>query len=416
MRDCIYPPTPVDPVGDLSVATPRLSNRAFETRPFHVMAILARAHAVRARGIQTVSMVVGEPDFPTPAPIVQAAQQALAGTPQHYTDAIGTHALRQAIAQDYADRDDLTVSADRIAVTAGASAALLLTMGAILNPGDEVLIADPGYPCNRQFVLAMGGVPRPIVVTPEHHFAPTAEQVAAAWGPRTKALLLASPANPTGCLLPLEQARAIDRVVSARGGWFVADEIYLRLCFGQQPKSLLQFGEHMISINSFSKTYSMTGWRLGWMVAPPAVVEAVERLAQNLFISPASLPQQAALAAFTPQTQAIVEGYRQAYAQQAAVVLPRLQEIGFAVPAMPDGAFYAYCDVSSVTEDSYALCLQACDELGVLLAPGRDFSDHQSERYLRVSFPKPIAVLNEGLDRLARYFLGRKARQTDSSV
>jgi aspartate/methionine/tyrosine aminotransferase len=396
--------------------TPALSRRAFETRPFHVMAILARAHAVRARGLQTVSMVVGEPDFPTPAPIVQAAQKALASGQQHYTDAIGTHALRQAIAQDYADRDGLLIAPDRIVVTAGASAALLLTMGAILNPGDEVLIADPGYPCNRQFVSAMGGIPKPIVVTPEHHFAPTAEQVAAAWGPRTKALLLASPANPTGCLLPLEQARSIDQVVRDKGGWFVADEIYLRLCFESQPKSLLQFGDHLISINSFSKTYSMTGWRLGWMVAPAAVVEAVERLAQNLFISPASLPQQAALAAFTPQTQAIVEGYRQAYAEHAATVLPRLQEIGFAVPARPDGAFYAYCDVSAVTQDSYDLCLKACDELGVLLAPGRDFSDHQAERYLRVSFPKPISVLNEGLDRLARYFLGRKARQIDSSV
>ncbi len=396
--------------------TPALSRRAFETRPFHVMAILARAHAVRARGLQAVSMVVGEPDFPTPAPIVQAAQKALASGQQHYTDAIGTHALRQAIAQDYADRDGLLIAPNRIVVTAGASAALLLTMGAILNPGDEVLIADPGYPCNRQFVSAMGGIPKPIVVTPEHHFAPTAEQVAAAWGPRTKALLLASPANPTGCLLPLEQARSIDQVVRDKGGWFVADEIYLRLCFESQPKSLLQFGDHLISINSFSKTYSMTGWRLGWMVAPAAVVEAVERLAQNLFISPASLPQQAALAAFTPQTQAIVEGYRQAYAEHAATVLPRLQEIGFAVPARPDGAFYAYCDVSAVTHDSYDLCLKACDELGVLLAPGRDFSDHQAERYLRVSFPKPIPVLNEGLDRLARYFLGRKARQIDSSV
>ena len=368
------------------------------------------------RGIQTVSMVVGEPDFPTPAPIVHAAQQALSSGQQHYTDAIGNQALRQAIAQDYADRDGLTIDPSRIAVTAGASAALLLTMGAILNPGDEVLIADPGYPCNRQFIAAMGGIPKPIVVSPENHFAPTAEQVVAAWGPKTKALLLASPANPTGCLLPLEQARAIDQVVRAKGGWFIADEIYLRLCFEEQPKSLLQFGEHIISINSFSKTYSMTGWRLGWMVAPAPLIEAVERLAQNLFISPASLPQQAALAAFTPQTRAIVETYRQAYAEQAAYVLPRLAQMGLSVPAKPDGAFYAYCDVSAVTEDSYALCLQACDELGVLLAPGRDFSDHQAERYLRVSFPKPISVLSEGLDRLAGYFLGRKARQIDSSV
>jgi aspartate/methionine/tyrosine aminotransferase len=395
---------------------PQLSDRAFETRPFHVMAILARAHAVRARGIQTVSMVVGEPDFPTPAPIVQAAQQALASGQQHYTDAIGTQTLRQAIAQDYADRDGLLIDPSRVAVTAGASAALLLTMGAILNPGDEVLIADPGYPCNRQFIAAMGGIPKPIVVSPEHHFAPTADQVAAAWGPKTKALLLASPANPTGCLLPLEQARAIDQVVQARGGWFIADEIYLRLCFEEQPKSLLQFGEHVISINSFSKTYSMTGWRLGWLVAPAPLVEAVERLAQNLFISPASLPQQAALAAFTPQTQAIVETYRQAYAEHARYVLPRLEQMGFSVPARPDGAFYAYCDVSAVTDDSYALCLQACDELGVLLAPGRDFSDHQADRYLRVSFPKPVPVLAEGLDRLSHYFLGRKARQIDSSV
>ena len=391
----------------MSAPSAELSLRALNTRPFYVMELMARAHGFRATGGEVVSMVVGEPDFPTPEPILVAARKHLEVGRIHYTDALGLMALREAIAKDYAHRDQLSIDPARVMVTAGASGALLLCFAAMLNPGDEVLILDPGYPCNREFVSMVNGVPRSLPVTAETNFQPTLEQVRQAWGPNTKALLLASPANPTGCTLDPVVAAQIHDFIESRGGWFVADEIYLRIQFSDGTRSFLGLGNRVISINSFSKTYSMTGWRLGWMVAPIEWMPALERLSQNLFISASGLAQHAALEAFHSDTFAIVEGYRGRYAEHAEFLLPRLKALGLAIPAQPSGAFYAYCDVSPLVADSYEFCLELCDKMGVLLAPGRDFSDVDAHKFVRVSFPKPIAVLEEGLDRMERYFLGR---------
>ncbi|MGA1228427.1 MAG: aminotransferase class I/II-fold pyridoxal phosphate-dependent enzyme [Burkholderiaceae bacterium] len=393
-----------------------LSRRAQATLPFYVMEIMARAERRDPARGSLVSMVVGEPDFPTPAPVVEAAAKALRDNKIHYTHALGLASLREAIAADYGRRDQIRVSEDQVAVTAGASAALLLAMLAILDAGDEVLVTDPGYPCNKAFVQAAGGQPVSLRVGPETHFQPTLAHVEAHWGPKTRALLVASPANPTGCLMPRAEAERIAAFVADKGGWLLADEIYLRLCFEPGPRSMLDLGPHVISINSFSKTFSMTGWRLGWLVGPQDIMAAMERLSQNLFISPSGLAQQAAVAAFTPDALSIAEEYRLRTRAQAEYVLPALEAIGFRLPVRPDGAFYGYFDVSSLAADSHTLCGSLCDDIGVLMAPGRDFTEQSPERMLRVSFPKPRPTLEEGVSRLERYFLGRKALQTASST
>lgn len=380
-----------------------LSTRAQATRPFYVMELLARAAAREPLKGPSVSMVVGEPDFPPPPPVVRAAQQALAQGNIHYTHALGMPELREAIAADYQRRDDLQIGTDRIAVTAGASGGLLLVMAALLNPGDEVLMPDPSYPCNREFVSAMGGVVKTIAVDAATGFQPTVDAVQQAWGPRTRALLVASPANPTGTMIGADQAQALAHAVRGLGGVMIVDEIYQRLVFDDQPKSLLSLGEDVISINSFSKTFSMTGWRLGWVVAPAEMIAAIERLSQNLFISTSSLSQRAALAAFEPESLAVAEAYRQKFREQGQYLLTELQRLGFRLPAAPDGAFYGYCDVSALTADSYQFCIDLCDQVGVLMTPGRDFGDHHAERYVRVSYTKPLSVLQDGVERLQRF-------------
>lgn len=382
---------------------PVLAARALTSRPFHVMELLARAARLEQQGHRCISMVVGEPDFPAPEPVIRAAQKALQGGNIHYTHALGLPTLRKAIAEDYRRRDGLSVPIDRIAVTAGASGALLLAMAALINPGDEVLMPDPSYPCNREFVAVMGGVVRTIPVDAATQYQPMIDQVSRAWSAKTRMLLLASPANPTGTMLTTKQAADLLAYVRSVGGVMVVDEIYQRLVFDSQPASLLSLGEDLISINSFSKTWSMTGWRLGWMVAPFGVTAVVERLAQNLFISPSSLAQQAALAAFEPESLEIAAGYRDQFRRHAQYLIPELSRLGFRISAPPQGAFYAYCDVSALTNDSYQFCLDLCDQAKVLITPGRDFGEHRSHQYVRVSFTKPIELLQEGVARIARF-------------
>ena len=386
-----------------------LSIRAEQTRPFYVMELLARAAARAAQFGPAVSMVVGEPDFPPPAPVIRAAQAALSKGDIHYTHALGMPELRQAIAADYARRDGLEIDPQRIAVTAGASGGLLLTMAAILNPGDEVLMPDPSYPCNRQFVTVMGGVVRTIAVDATTAFQPTADQVRKLWGPKTRALLVASPANPTGTMLSHASASSLAQAVRELGGVMVVDEIYQRVVFEGAPKSLVSLGEDIISVNSFSKTFSMTGWRLGWLVLPPQMSGAVERLSQNLYISASSLAQRAALAAFEPESLAVAEDYRQRFAEQGRYLLTALKRLGFALPSAPQGAFYGYCDVSGLTDDSYQFCLDLCDHAGVLMAPGRDFGEHHGDRFVRVSYTKPLDLLQEGVERVQGFLKSGRA-------
>jgi aspartate/methionine/tyrosine aminotransferase len=298
-------------------------------------------------------MEVGEPDFATPAPITQAGQRALAEGHTRYTPAKGIPALRQAIAAHYRQDYGVQVDADRIVVTPGSSGALQLAMSVLVNPGEKVLLADPGYPCNRHFVYLVGGEPVAIPVGPESRYQLHGAAVAAAWTEDTRAVVVASPSNPTGTLLTPDELREIHRVVQARGGSLIVDEIYQGLIYDEAGSSALSIADDIFVINSFSKYFGMTGWRLGWLVAPSEYVEAVDRLAQNIFLSAPTPAQYAALSAFGEETRSILEKRRAEFQRRRDYLLPALSRLGFKFPVLPQGAFYLYGDCSAFTDDSF---------------------------------------------------------------
>jgi aspartate/methionine/tyrosine aminotransferase len=384
----------------------KFAARMADIAPFQVMELMAKAKAIEAQGRDIVHMEVGEPDFPTAAPIVEAAQRFIATGHVHYTHALGIPPLREAIAGHYGNRYGIDIDPERIVVTAGASAALLLALGIVIDPGDEVLLADPGYPCNRHFVRAFEGRARALPVTAATAYQPTAEQVAANWSPQTRALLVATPANPTGTLLTLPQLAALHESVCARGGVFLVDEIYHGLTYGCDADTALALGDDVFVVNSFSKYFGMTGWRLGWLVVPRACVRQVEKLAQNLYISPPTPSQHAALAAFRPETLAILEERRAQFASRRDVLLPGLQALGFDIKAKPQGAFYIYADSSALAGDSFALAEELVARAGVAATPGLDFGNHAPERHMRFAYTVASDRLEEGLLRLQRYFGG----------
>ncbi len=381
----------------------RLAARMAHIAPFEVMEIQGRARDLKERGKDVIHMEVGEPDFTTPAPIVEAAVKALSGgQPMFYTSALGTNALREAIAGFYQSKYGVTVDPARIIVTAGSSAALLLTFGVLLNVGDEVLMADPCYPCNRHFVRTLEGVPRLVPSGADTAYQLSAAHVAEHWTPRCAAALVASPSNPTGTLVPPDELAAIHRAVTSRGGTLIVDEIYQGLTYGVEPSTALSLGEDLFVINSFSKYFQMTGWRLGWVVVPPSYVREVEKLAQNLFISPSAIAQAAGLAAFRPETLAITEQRRAEFHARRDFLIPALRDIGFRIPVEPQGAFYVYADSSGLAEDSFALSRRILDETYVAMTPGRDFGSHQPDKHIRIAYTQKISRLEEAMHRIER--------------
>lgn len=369
--------------------------------PFHVMEILARARALEAAGRSVIHMEIGEPDFPTPAPIVQAGIDALQKGLTHYTEATGLPALREAIARSY--RPEADVSPDRIVVTPGSSGALQLVIGMLINPGDEVLLADPGYPCNRHFVRLYDGRAVLVPVGPESGYQLTAELVRARWSARTRGVLIASPSNPTGTVLGTAQLREIVDVVEARGGFLIVDEIYRGLCYEDEPLSACAISDRVFVINSFSKYYGMTGWRLGWTVVPSAFTTTADRLAQNIFLAPGTVAQHAALAAFQPETQTELARRREEFRVRRDFLLPRLRDLGFRIPLTPQGAFYIYADCSALAADSGAFARELLESQGVAVTPGLDFGEHLPERHVRFSYACTIERLEEGVRRIAAY-------------
>ncbi len=384
-------------------AVPRAAARMADIEPFHVMQIIARAKALEAQGRSIVNMVVGEPDFPIAPLVREAAQRVLETGHLHYTPALGITPLRDTISSWYRTRYHVQVPAARIAVTTGSSGALLLTMGVLLNPGDEVLLADPGYPCNRHFVRAMDGTPVGIPVGPHSAYQLTAELVERHWTPRTKAVLVCSPSNPTGTMISPQALREIHQTVRAKGGVLISDEIYHGLTYGPEAPTALAFGDDVFVINSFSKYFGMTGFRLGWLVAPEAFIFDVDKLAGNLYISPPDIAQRAALAAFEPDTIALLEERRELYRQQRDFLVPALKALGFEVPVIPEGAFYVYANCTRFTDDSYAFCWDVLEKAGVAITPGLDFGHNDPQHHVRFSYPKPVAVLEEGVRRLREY-------------
>lgn len=375
--------------------------------PFEVMEVLDRAQRLEAAGHDVIHLEVGEPDFATPAPIVDAARAAFARVPMGYTAALGLTALREAIAGHYATAFGVDVDPGRIAVTPGSSAALLLAMGVLLDPGDAVLMADPGYPCNRHFATFVGGEAVLIPCGPDTYYQPTAAMLERYWHPRTRAVLLASPSNPTGTVVEPGAMADIAALCRARGATLIVDEIYQGLTYDGAPRTALALDDGAVVINSFSKYFQMTGWRLGWMVVPPARMRDIEKLAQNLYICAPTPAQHAALAAFAPETIAVLEQRRQVLAARRDALLEGLPATGFQVRARPSGAFYVYCDVSRVTDDSFAFARDLLEACHVALTPGRDFGRNAPERHVRIAYTQDVERLREAIGRIAAFVDGR---------
>jgi aspartate/methionine/tyrosine aminotransferase len=389
----------------------KLARRLDHIEPFYVMECAKAAALIAASpacdpaqgGERMLLLNIGEPDFTAPPLVQEAAERAIRAGRTQYTDATGLPALREALSAWYADRFGLDIPARRIIITAGASAALQLACLALFEAGDEVLMPDPSYPCNRHFVAAAEAVARLLPTTAAQRFKLDAAAVEQAWGPATRGVLLASPSNPTGTSIHPDELRRIDAVVSRKGGTTIVDEIYLGLSYDDTfGHSALQLGEHIVSVNSFSKYFSMTGWRLGWRGVPDALVAPIERLAQNLFICASTIAQHAALACFAPESIAEYERRRAEFRARRDLVVPALNRLGLNVPVPPDGAFYAYADCSAHSADSWDFAFELMHSAHVALTPGRDFGRHDPKRWLRLSFASSRERLDEALHRLQR--------------
>ncbi len=383
------------------------ARRMADIQPFHVMELLRRARELEAQGRDIIHMEVGEPDFPTPQPMVDAATRFLAGGDVHYTAALGLPALREAISRFYHERFGADVAPQRIIVTPGASGALMLALAVSTNPGDEWLLPDPGYPSNRHLVRNAEGRAQALPVDAASRYQPTPEQVAAAWQADTRGLMVATPSNPTGTLLGAAELAALHATTHARGGLLLVDEIYQGLTYGVPASTVLAqpalaAADDLFVVNSFSKYFGMTGWRLGWLVVPQDWVREVEKLAQHFFISPSTPAQHAALAAFAPATLEILEARRHEFARRRDTLLPALRELGFGIATEPQGAFYVYADVGALAEDSEALARRLIEEAGVATTPGLDFGSNQPRRHLRIAYTTREARLLEACERMRR--------------
>ena len=380
----------------------KLASRMKDIAPFHVMELMAKAAALEAAGRSIIHFEVGEPDFATADPILLAGQEFLRGGHVHYTAALGLPQLREAISGFYRQRYGLDVPSSRIVVTAGASGALLLALGVLVDPGDEWLLPDPGYPCNRHFLRLLEGTPVSLPVNADSDFQPTADALASAWGRNTRGLLVASPANPTGAVVPQLRLAELSAAIADRGGNLVVDEIYHGLTYGFEADTALALDNEVFVINSFSKYFGMTGWRLGWLVAPERHVREIEKLAQNLYIAPSTLAQHAALAAFHPATIAIFEHRRREFQARRDLMLPGLERLGFGVAAQPRGAFYIYADSSQLGPDSRILAERLLADAGVAATPGLDFGSNEPRRHMRFAYTVEQARIAEGLARMEK--------------
>jgi aspartate/methionine/tyrosine aminotransferase len=390
----------------------KISTRASRIEPFYVMEVAKAAQAMAREVAGTrepmIFLNIGEPDFTAPPLVQEAAARAISAGATQYTQSLGLDALRERISDWYQQRFGVNVPARRIVVTAGASAALQLACLALVDAGDEILMPDPSYPCNRHFVSAAEGTAVLVPTTAEERFQLTADKVRAAWTDKTRGVLLASPSNPTGTSIAPDELRRIHNVVQERGGITLIDEIYLGLSYEEQfSHTALAIDDNIISINSFSKYFNMTGWRLGWMVVPEALVPVVERLAQNLFICASTISQHAALACFEDESIAEYERRRAEFKARRDYFIPELQRLGLSVPVLPDGAFYAWADCSSAcaklgVEGSWDFAFELMRRAHLAVTPGRDFGSFEPQRFVRFSTANSMAQLQEAAERLQR--------------
>jgi aspartate/methionine/tyrosine aminotransferase len=385
----------------------QLASRLEHIQPFHVMELAKMAAALEKQGRDIIHMGIGEPDFTAAPPVIEAAARAMADGRMQYTPATGIPALREAISAHYRRVYGLNVAPARIVVTAGASAALLLACAALVEKGAEVLMSDPSYPCNRHFVAAFDGKAKMIPSGPQQRFQLSDAMVREHWTSATRGVLLATPSNPTGTSIAADELGKIVATVRARQGFTIVDEIYQGLTYDAPPFSALSLGDDVIVINSFSKYFNMTGWRLGWLVVPEWLVLQIEKLAQNLFICASSIAQHAGVACFSPESTAIYEARKAEFKRRRDYIVPALQALGFKVPVMPDGAFYVYADCTALTDDTERLTVDMLNRAGVVLVPGLDFGPFTAHQYIRVSYATSMDNLREAVRRLKTFFAAR---------
>ncbi len=389
-----------------------LAARMHKIEPFHVMDVQSRADALEAQGRRIIRMEIGQPDFSAPAQVIAAAGEAMRGRALGYTAALGIPELRQAISDHYRNKFSLSVPPERIVVTTGASGAFMLLLGVLLDAGRRVLMPDPCYPCNRHFVTLYGGHTHAIPVDESQAYQLSPDDVKRNWDRATRGIILASPSNPTGTLIAQESIRQIAGLVRERGGFTIVDEIYQGLVYGGDPSTALTQSEDVFVVNSFSKYFCMTGWRLGWIVAPLEYVRAIEKLAQNAFICPPAPAQYAALAAFQAGTLAVLEARRREFERRRDLLVPALREMGFRIPLIPGGAFYIYAGCEAFSPDSAAFAMEVLQQAGVAITPGLDFGMNRPERYVRFAYTRSFEDMQEAVNRLST-FLSLRHRPSD---
>ncbi len=394
----------------------RLAQRTESVQPFHAVEMFKQAAALAAQGRDIISLGIGEPDFTAPAQVVETLNRAAAAGLSGYTSPAGLPLLRETIAHHYGAHFGASVDPARVVVTAGASGALLLAAMALVDPGDEVLLPDPSYPANQNFIVAAGGVPRLIPTHAGQRFHLSAEDIRRHWGPRSRGVLIASPSNPTGTTMEPGALRELIAEVRARGGFIIMDEIYLGLYYETAPTSALAIDDDIVIINSFSKYFHMTGWRLGWMIAPPAMIPALDKLASNLCICAPSLAQHAAITCFEPEVLAIFEKRRLSFKQRRDYLLPELERLGLDVPVRPDGAFYIYLDISQHSQDSDDFAQRLLHGPGIATVPGRDFCPFHARTTLRLSYATRMDRLEEAIARLDAWLPQRPTGMPEASA
>ncbi len=381
----------------------RLAKRTEGISPFYVMELLRRTKELEAQGRDIIHMEIGEPDFPTLPTIVEAGLKQIRTGEIKYTAAAGLPELRDKIANFYLQQYSVTVAQERIFVTPGASGAFLLALGASLNPGEELLMADPCYPCNSNFVKLFDGKTKTIPVDASNNYQLTGKLIKQYWTPATKGVLIASPSNPTGTIISADQLEESIRTVNQIGGCFYSDEIYHGLVYGEKTKSALEFSDNVFVINSFSKFFGMTGWRVGWLIVPEEFIDATEKLAQNIFIATATHSQYAALAAFDPNALTELEHRRAEFQIRRDFLYQALLDLGFGIPIKPEGAFYIYADCSKFTDDSYQFALDLLEAEGVAIAPGKDFGAYEANHYVRFAYTISIDRMSLAMQRLEKF-------------
>ncbi|MBE0469264.1 MAG: pyridoxal phosphate-dependent aminotransferase [Methyloprofundus sp.] len=381
----------------------QLAKRMEAITPFYVMELLRRAKQLEEQGRDIIHMEIGEPEFATPELITQAGIDYLKKGYIKYTPAAGLPELRQKISDFYRQKYHVTVPAERIFITPGASGAFLLAMGVSINQGDEVILSDPCYPCNQNFIRLFSEHVKKVPVSADTAYQLSVDLLRQHWQAPTRGVLIASPSNPTGTIVEATELAKLIAFVNAKQGLFFSDEIYHGLVYEEGVASALEFSDQVFVINSFSKYFGMTGWRIGWLIVPEAFVQATEKLAQNIFISTSSHSQYAALAAFDPLTLQELERRREDFARKRDFLYEHLLRLGFNIPVKPVGAFYIYADASQFTDDSQVFAEQLLELEGLAITPGKDFGHNQSQHYLRFSYTGSMATITEGIKRLERF-------------